>query len=244
MSNLAVLTLADAGSKKGKFKRFIIEDNIGESIHLHIDDMRVDFSVENFLEFSKVIKDSLENLDFLKGYKLENFDQQFLYECADLLPHLKSVNIEYIELSKLKCIVHSNYRSDLNLIKLVPIDKVPAYKFLQCENEDFIKYGQFNYLGVNNENRLLEILDSVKLNGYPFKDEYLVLFNGEDIIRDGQHRAAILAHLFGLDKKVHIMRFHFDGSKHLINVNTHNSKMAFKWLVRKTYRKLKRHVNR
>lgn len=244
MSNPAVITLADASGKKGKFKRFVIEDNIGESMHLHIDNMRVDFTIKEFLEFSQMIRDSLKDLDFLKSYKLENFDEHFLKECADLLPHLSKIVIEDIELSKLKCIVHSNYRSDLNLMKLVSIDKIPAYKFLQGEKEEFLKYGQFNYFGMNNEKRLMETLESVKQNGYPFQDQYLVLFNGEDTIRDGQHRAAILAHLYGLDKKVKIMRFHFDGTKHLINVNKNNSKIAFKWFARKVYRKLKRHVKR
>ena len=36
MSNPAVITLSNASSRKGKFKRFVIEDNIGESIHLHM----------------------------------------------------------------------------------------------------------------------------------------------------------------------------------------------------------------
>lgn len=242
MSNPAVITLADASDKKAKFKRFVIEDNIGESIHLHIDNMRVDLTIKEFLEFSQMIRDSLKDLDFLKSYKLENFDDHFLKQCSDFLPHLSKIVIEEIELSKLKCIVHSNYRSDLNLMKLVSVDKVYAYKFLQGEKEEFLKYSQFNYFGMNNEKRLMETLESIKKNGYPFQDQYLVLFNGEHTIRDGQHRAAILAYLYGLDKKVKIMRFHFDGTKHLINTNSINTKIALKWFVRKVYRKLKSHM--
>jgi len=244
MSNPAVITLADASSKKGKFKRFVIEDNIGESVHLHVDNMRVEFTIKEFLEFSQMIRESLKDLGFLKGYKLENFDEHFLKECADLLPRLNKIVIEEIELSKLKCIVHSNYRSDLNIMKLVSIDKIPAYKFLQGDKEEFLKYGQFNYFGMNNEKRLMETLESVKQNGYPFQDKYLILFNGEDTIRDGQHRAAVLAHLYGLDKKVKIMRFYFDGTKHLMDIDKNNFKTAFKWFARKVYRKLRRYLKR
>ena len=242
MSNRAVITLADASDKKAKFKRFVIEDNIGESVHLHIDNMRVNLTIKEFLEFSQMIRDSLKNLDFLKSYKLENFDDHFLKQCSDFLPHLSKIVIEDIELSKLKCIVHSNYRSDLNLMKLVSLDKVHAYKFLQGEKEEFLRYAQFNYLGMNNEKRLMKTLESLRKNGYPFQDKYLVLFNGEDTIRDGQHRAAILAHLYGLDEKVKIMRFHFDGTKHMMNTNSINSKIALKWFVRKVYRKLKNYM--
>ena len=70
MSNPAVITLANASSRKGKFKRFVIEDNIGESMHLHIDNMRVDFTIKEFLEFSQMIRESLTELNLLGKYVL------------------------------------------------------------------------------------------------------------------------------------------------------------------------------
>lgn len=242
MSNPAVMTLADASNRKGKIKRFVIEDNIGESIHLHIDNMRVDFTIKEFLEFSKMVRDSLIEIDFLQGYKLENFDEHFLKECADFLSKLKKIEIEEIELSKLKCIVHFNYRSNLNLMKLVLIDEIPAYKYLKGSKDSFLKYGQYNYSGMSNEKRLLELVESVKKNGYPYLDRYIITFNGQNIIRDGQHRAAVLAHLNGIDTKVKVMNFYFDGESHLMKINKNNFKVAFKWFARKVYRKLKRYI--
>ena len=244
MSNPAVITLADASGKKGKFKRFVIEDNIGESMHLHIDNMRVDFTIKEFLEFSQMIRDSLKDLDFLDGYSLENFDEHFLKECADLLPNLQKISIEEIELSKLKCIVHSNYRGDLNLQKLVSIDQIPAYRYLRGDKKDFLKYGQYNYFGMSNEKRLLALVESIKENGYPFEDKYIIKFNGQNIIRDGQHRAAALAHIYGVDTKVKVMNFYFDGDSHLMNIDKNNFKTAFIWFARKVYRKLKRYIKR
>jgi hypothetical protein len=244
MSNPAVITLDNASSRKGKFKRFVIEDNIGESIHLHIDNMRVDFTINEFLEFSKMIKESLKVLDLLQGYELEIFDEYFLKECSNYLPNLKSIKIEEVKLSELKCIVHSNYRSDLNLLKLVPVSGTPAYKYLQGDKKEFLNYDQFNYLSMNNEKRLLETLESVKENRYPFEDKYIVLFNGQNIIRDGQHRAAILAHLYGLDSSIKFMRFNFDGNGHIMKINENNLKIAFEWLARKVYRKLKRYIKK
>jgi hypothetical protein len=244
VSNPAVITLSNASSRNGKFKRFVIEDNIGESIHLHIDNMRVDFTIKEFLEFSEMIKESLSELDFLCGYKLENFDEHFLKECSEFLSYFQSIEIEEIKLSKLKCIVHSNYRSDLNLMKLVEISKIPAYKYLKGDKEDFLKYSQFNYFGINNEKRLSETLSAIKKNNYPYKDKYIVLFNGQDTIRDGQHRAAILAHLYGIDAVIKVMRFNFKGNNHLVKISKNNFKISFMWFARKVYRKLKRYIKK
>ena len=97
MSNPGVITLANANSKKGKFQRFVIEDNIGESIHLHIDNMRVDFTVEEFLEFSKIIRKSLLDLNFIDGLNIDNFDEHFLMECSSYLPKLQSTEIEEVK---------------------------------------------------------------------------------------------------------------------------------------------------
>ena len=77
MSNPGVITLANASSKKGRFRRFVVEDNIGESIHLHIDNMRVDFTIEEFLEFSEITKKSLTELNFLGGQSLDSFAEHF-----------------------------------------------------------------------------------------------------------------------------------------------------------------------
>ncbi len=243
MSNPAVITLANASSKKGKFKRFVIEDNIGESIHLHIDNMRVDFSVKEFLRFSGMIKKSILKLDFLKGYSIENFDEHFLNNCICLLPKLKRIEIEEIELSELKCIVRTKYRSDLILQKLVNISETPAYKYLKGDKKSFLNYNQLNYLGMDNEDRLLKLVESIKNNGYSHSEKYLVLFNGQDIIRDGQHRAAVLSH-FGIESKIKVMRFHFEGNKHLLNIHKKNLKTILKWLTRKLYRGLKTVLNR
>jgi hypothetical protein len=244
MSNLAVITLSNASSRKGKFKRFVVEDNIGESLHLHIDNMRVDFTINEFLEFSQMIRESLLELDFLDGYSVTNFDEHFLMECSSFLPKLTSIKIEDVELSKLTCIVHSNYKGDLNLMKLSSISDIPAYQYLTGEKKAFFSYEQFNYFGVDNETRLLSLVESIKTNGYPFSEKYIILFNNQDIIRDGQHRAAALAHLHGLDYKVKIMRFNFDGDNHLMNIYKNNFKIGLKWFVRKVYRKLKKYMKK
>ncbi len=242
MSNPAVITLANASNSKNKIKRFVIEDNIGESIHLHIDNMRIDFNIEEYLSFADLIRNSLKELDFLCGYKLDDFDEHFLKECSVFLPKLKSIMIEDIELSQMKCLVYSNIRHDLKLLKLEHISNTPAYKYLQGDKDEFLKYKQFNYFGIDNEKRLLEIVSSIKKNGYPFEDKHIVLFNSQNIVRDGQHRVAVLAHLHGLNSKIKIMRFNFMGNNHRFNMLKYNAKAITIWLARKVYRRVRRYI--
>ena len=242
MSNPGVITLANASSNKGNINRFVVEDNIGESIHLHIDNMRVDFTIDEFLTFSETIRESLDSIDFLCGYKLSQFDEHFLKECSSHLPRLKKIEIEDIELSKLMCIVHSNYHGDLNFLKLVPLALCPAYRFLTGNGKEFLEYEQYNYHNVNNEHRLLEISESVQKNGYPSDGRHIVLFNGQDIIRDGQHRAAILANLLEGKGTIKVMRFYFNEEKHLIHIHKSNILALIKWAAKKVYRSLRARV--
>jgi len=241
MSNPAVITLDDTSSKKGIFKRFTIEDNIGESLHLHVDNMRVDFTIEEFLEFSQMIRKSIKELDILKGYDIDKFDEYFLKQCADYLPNLIKIKKEKIKLKDLLAISHYKFK-DLTLQKIIKLNETPAYKFLKGENNEFLDYPQFNYFGISNEERLLKLKESIEQNGYPYDERYIILFNGENLIRDGQHRAIVLTYLYGLDYDVEILRFYFKGNNHLVNLKKSNFKKFTIWFLKKVYRKVKRYI--
>lgn len=43
-------------------KKLVVEDNIGESIHLHYRNLRLDFTIEEFLKFEKEISNALMRL--------------------------------------------------------------------------------------------------------------------------------------------------------------------------------------
>lgn len=43
--------------------KFVIEDNVGESIHIHYRNMRLELTIKEFMELSKGLKDSLETLE-------------------------------------------------------------------------------------------------------------------------------------------------------------------------------------
>jgi len=244
MSNPAVITLASLNGRNNTFKRFQIEDNIGESIHLHVDNMRIDLSVNEFLDFSDKVRKSLSELNLFHGYDINCFDSRFLHECGNLLYGLSKISIEDVFLSDLRFIVREKIYKDLMLYRVVSIDKTPAFRYLNGDKKDFVTYNQFNYFGINNKDRLLNLLSSIKDNNYPHNEKYAILFNGQNIVRDGQHRAAVLAHLYGIDAHIKVMMFHFDGNRHLFKKNANNFKSLAKWILEKVRSKLKSMVIR
>jgi len=235
MSNPSVIFLDSASDKK---RRFDIEDNIGEAIHIHIDNLRIDFTIDEFLEFAKTVRESLNNLEILHGYSPDDFDEHFLRLCAPCITDLKEMVVEDASLSSLECIVHKEYKGGLALEKVLPVDQTPAYKYLQGEKDEFLKYNQFNYWNTANEVRLLTLRKSIENHGYPYKKQHIVLFNNQNLIRDGQHRAAVLAHLYGVDSIVPVMRFRFHQDRHSLSIGRENAIRSCKWFVKKCYRRL------
>lgn len=238
MSNPAVITLANSKTQKDKSHKIVIEDNIGESIHLHLDKLRFDFTIKDFIKFSSTVREAFTRLEKLKGFQIEDFDEHFLFECSEFLPDLLSIELDEINLKDLKCIVKKKIRHDLILEKILPIIKTPSFKFLKDDKKDYFKYEQFNYLEMDNEKRLLKLVDSIKKNGYPHFNKHIILFNNQNIIRDGQHRASILAHMYGLDYRINVMRFNFKQNKYSLMINYKNIRRVSRWLVSKIRKKL------
>ena len=243
MSNPGVKILAKSSNKKGKIKRFVVEDNIGESIHLHMDNMRIDFTINEFLHFSKIINESLTNLNVLNGYDINDFDVNFLKTSHKHLHKLVNIKKEKIRIKDLLCVTHFEYKSVI-LEKIQKIRHSPIYSFLKGVNQDFINYPQYNYLGVNNRARLTSIFDSIKENGYPYQNNYIILFNGQNIIRDGQHRAAVLAYLNDENYEIDILRFYFKDKKHFLNFKKQNLKRMLIFVIRKIKTKIKLMINK
>ena len=56
-------------SRSEESQRIKIEDNVGESIHIHLDNLRFEYSIPEFLEFSSRMKTSLEKIEAYKEEK-------------------------------------------------------------------------------------------------------------------------------------------------------------------------------
>ncbi|PIE67558.1 MAG: hypothetical protein CSA23_02975 [Deltaproteobacteria bacterium] len=206
MSNPAVITLAEVKQGISGFKRLQIEDNIGEAIHLHLGPMRFDFTIKEFLAASEGIKKALEATKHFAPHRIDRFDPMFLLECGPLLAHLKTIDIENRSIDSLRCIVY--HSRSLEIYTVRPVTRTPAYRFLATGDERFMHYQQKSYRGTDNARRLMEVVEDLDKFGYPHDGRHIILFEGQNIVRDGQHRIAALRHLLG-NVKIPVMIFRF-----------------------------------
>lgn len=212
MSNPSVIILIDLPTKSGG--SFRVEDNIGESIHIHYNNFRIDLTFKEFLYFSDFVEKSFINLINCDSFNIENFDPKFLKDISHTLVDLESVAFEDIRLSDL--IV--SRKSILGIPKWVNLKQSRVYRAINGDMRENNDYVQENYFNQSNQGRVEQVNNLVNTDGYPFNDEYIVLFNDQNFIRDGQHRASALLANKG-DIQVPIIRMNFENNKHNVKEN-------------------------
>lgn len=213
MSNPGVVKLASL-TRGDKFSRFDIEDNIGESIHIHLDNLRLDLSILEFLDIAQRIEEILaENPSLLPALNLPSHNVAFLSEISHLLPYVTSECITTIPLTKLKALVRKHIWRGFYSLSSLPITSSPAYLFLQKHHGNLFElYPQSSLPGISNIHRLSSIQSEIEKHGYPGNIGYITLFGDQPYIRDGLHRASVLAHLYGPEAHVPVRIIEFSNS--------------------------------
>lgn len=199
MSNPAVMTLwaGRIGHSKVSY-----DDNIGESIHLHVDGMRLDMTVEEFRYLYEDTCEIVNKMVAVDGFDVRKFDSVFLLkDLWPLLPSLQSVKVDKVMLGSLYA------PFDVKFLKLKD-----SIGIKQLTKSRINKTPKAPHIGQSEEARMAHVLESVKENGYPYNEEYIVLFGNEMIIHDGQHRASCLYYLYG-DIEIPVIRLFFKGYK-------------------------------
>lgn len=206
MSNPAVIQLASTYIGKTEIR---IEDNWAESIHFHFGMLRIDLTIEEFLNIADKMADAANEIIGAKNFNIREFDPIFLNYYGAILADLESVTIDEAKLGELIILKNNKlpvYRH---------LDQSRDYKALSGNIDDLNNYtAQVNLVGQSNLERLNEILDSIKQHGYPYNNEYIVLRNEQNVLLDGQHRASCLLYLYGPQYTIPVMRFHFVDNKH------------------------------
>lgn len=203
MSNPAVIYLSDFKLSTGENVR--VEDNIGEAIHIHIGEYRFDFTIDELIELSKGLNDALENLIELPQFRIEDYDSIFLSEVGSDILYLTDMCLKEVRIGDLLV----RFQSNNGFYKDGFIDNSRVFKYLNGNQKEIDRTNQENYLLVTNETRIKMINESIKENGYPHNNQHLILFNNQLYIRDGQHRGAVLASLYGLDQMIEVKFFYF-----------------------------------
>lgn len=206
MSNPAVTKLVrnDIGNL-----RFWMDDNIGESIHIHLADFRMDLTVKELDELSKELTDTINKLVDIEGFDCNKIDPVFLsLLLAKKMKHLQSVKIDYVMLEDL--IV--NHRNKLGFLKYQKLAESRAVKALTGDSSENDGFRRSHHIGQTSQQRLDAMKDSIEEHGYPYDGQYIVLYEDQMLIRDGQHRASCLYVSEG-NIEIPVLRLFFDDSK-------------------------------
>lgn len=214
MVNPGVITLATLnGIESLNFPyRFCVEDNIGEAIHIHYKDMRLDLTTEQFKNAANEIEKALNRIVDVEGFKASDFDPVFLVGISPYLADLTRIEKREVFLED---ILVDTFDEEGNAVhRNIKYSRVfKALCGLKDENDSYKM--QFNHYKagasekLSNHERILWNLEQVKKNGYP-SDDNLISIDSENKIIDGQHRAACLYYLYG-NIKVPVRTLVFEG---------------------------------
>jgi len=204
MSNPAVTKLQK--KRIGNYNVWL-DDNIGERMHLHINKFRADMDYEMFQALCRDLEVTINSLVDVAGFDASKMDPVFMEQllCDErcLLHDLEQVKEEKIRLSQLWV--------GFKNIKRIP--KSDYYKKLHSDKGNYRKKGSDH-----NCQTPVERMDSCKeliaQKGYPYADQYIILYGDNNIIYDGQHRAVCLWEANGGDMEIPIQRYIFKGYRH------------------------------
>lgn len=202
MVNPGVIKLIDADDANeicnGINKRFEIEDNLGEAIHIHYDNIRFDLSINEFNMLSDSVDSIIDRIVRVPGFRAKDYDKGFLAANVSMLMKIAKVNCVEKKLEEL--FVDTFDEKGNAVLKNIMYSRV--YKSLCGDMEEDSLRKQKNYFytvgkKMTNYQRTMFCLEKIKEKGYPFDGEYIVVDSRSGKIIDGQHRAACLYYLKG-----------------------------------------------
>ncbi len=183
-----------------------IEDNIGESIHIHLRNLRLDFTVRDFLALEGTFHRALLRLLERIGLNGRLLDKSFLCNVAYLVPKMVRIQEQKVRLGDLRIVfgTENPYRR----WRFKPIPESAVFRALQGEEVFYQDY--MNRFGATRHTleNLRDLEKNIADKGYPAVG-WIVTFGDEPCIRDGQHRAAILYRLYGGDLEIPVLNVQF-----------------------------------
>lgn len=214
MSNPGVIILdhTQLNSEDINKSRFQVEDNIGEAIHIHVSDFRLDFTIDDFLILADGCRKALNSLLSDFGINSYFFDPCFLKHMQKHIMYLTGSEIRKFNLDDLRCIEY-----DPRPLRGWKPCKIVDSKTFECLQHNGRCADHAGECGGYTQN--IDVLKkSVEKNGYPYNNQYIVMFERDLLIRDGKQRAAILRYLYGnIEIPVLILKFKRGYNKYKIN---------------------------
>ncbi len=203
MSNPAVTKLV-----RGEFDKmsFWMDDNVGESIHIHLGNFRLDLTKNELYTLNTELSSTITKLVNVDNFKCDDFDPVFISRMlSPFLSHLVSIKIDYVNVGDL--IVA--YDTKRGFTKYVNIKKGRAIKALNGDSSENNDNRGSHHIGQTSSERLDDMFNSILEHSYPYNNQYIVLFGDQMLVRDGQHRASCILKQSG-NIVIPVLRMYFD----------------------------------
>lgn len=188
MSNPGVITLME--KEISASKSFRVEDNLGESIHFHYNDIRIDLTIPELLYIADVCDDTIYELVKADHFNLDDYDGNFLNTYSQYLMDLEQVVTDTVSLRdfyvQCKGLFHLPVRRRLNATRAKKILARPKKEISRYE----ITSGETVYQPV--------------------------LFNNNNTLMYGEEDVAKL-YLEHPDQQISVLRMKFENEKHSIS---------------------------
>ena len=199
MSNPAVFELASANIGGQKV---CIEDNIGESIHLHIGLVRFDMTVKEFQTAATTLQKIL-NIVTPNFFDITHYDAYFIERIAENLKNISAVEEILLPISELKICFEGNNGKFIS----ARVTESPYFKYYGGEKINLELFENRGNIFQSNSERADKVLIGVKSNPV---ESFKLCADTENRILDGCLTAAAMAYFYGETQKVRVNRFHFE----------------------------------
>ncbi len=208
MSNPGVITLETFAISSAMPVK--IEDNLGESVHIHVGPLRLDMTLQELFGLSDDAEVLLDAYLGQFGLTVANFDREFLGQIGHMLIDLQDASFEEMAVADLLVTVK---RGRFGRPKVAPI---AGSDVIRAMNSDFDSYKKTFGLDRKSAKGRIDRAQNLAVFGeYGANGERIVVFNDQMFIRDGQHRAAAI---FRNDPtaKVEVLRIRFRDGRHSV----------------------------
>lgn len=187
MSNPGVVLLAESIIDGQVFK---IEDNIGEAIHIHWGNSRIDLTIKEFVSLVKICKNIVEKMVDVDGFSFDLYDAIFLSQRCNELINLEKIEFADVKISDMLMDQHD----EKGFRNYVPLKEGRVSKAINGDVSELINWKQINYYGFDNISRLEDIQKKIKTNGYEpqIHGSYIVLDGATNVVVDGCHRTSLI----------------------------------------------------
>lgn len=191
MSNPGVVNLSQMWIGNQELR---IEDNIGEAIHIHFGNIRIDFSILEFFELTDKLIEIMEKMINIENFSFRSYDAIWLSQISSLLIKLKKIELEKRNVGNL---LTNQYDDEGQSI--ISIKKARVLKAIHGDISEIEQWRQTNYVFDDNICRLKNIYESIKVDGYyPEKrGTFIVVCDNGSFVADGCHRASSIYDLYG-----------------------------------------------